>query len=150
MADNMSTIAAHQGRMDTNMIQVGIVKDNRDPKKMGRLKVWIENSSSLEGSKSGWITCSYASPFAGNTKGVPNAKGFGDYPKSYGFWAVPPDVGTRVFVFFVNGRQELAFWFGALGFFQVGVLMPAEVDDLDEAASFRSVSEDEWVLSRRQ
>ena len=50
MADNMSTIAAHQGRMDTNMIQVGIVKDNRDPKKMGRLKVWIENSSSLEGS----------------------------------------------------------------------------------------------------
>ncbi len=125
MADNMSTIAAHQGRMDTNMIQVGIVKDNRDPKKMGRLKVWIENSSSLEGSKSGWITCSYASPFAGNTKGVPNAKGFGDYPKSYGFWAVPPDVGTRVFVFFVNGRQELAFWFGCAYDTNMNGMVPA-------------------------
>ena len=56
MADNMSTIAAHQGRMDTNMIQVGIVKDNRDPKKMGRLKVWIENSSSLEGAYRDWET----------------------------------------------------------------------------------------------
>ena len=40
--------------------------------------------------------------------------------------------------------------YGALGFFQVGVLMLTEVDDLDEAASFRFVSEDEWILSRRQ
>ncbi len=40
--------------------------------------------------------------------------------------------------------------YGALGFFQVGVLMPAEVDDLDEAASFRFVSEDERVRSQRQ
>lgn len=102
----------NKSRMNSSFIQEAIVKDNRDPKKMGRLKVWIMGSSSTEGNKSGWVTCSYASPFAGRSIGTPNAAAFEEHPKSYGFWAVPPDVGTRVFVFFVNGSTEKAYWFG--------------------------------------
>lgn len=116
---------ANNARMNSQMIQVGIVKDNRDPKKMGRLRVWVQGSSSLENNKTGWITCSYASPFAGNVKGSPNAESFSTHPKSYGFWAVPPDVGTRVFVFFVNGRQEEAYWFGCLYDFGMNAMVPA-------------------------
>lgn len=99
-------------RMNPEFIQMGIVKDNRDPQKMGRLKVWLDGSASAEDNKTGWITCDYATPFGGRTQGSPNAKTYDEFPKSYGFWAVPPDVGTRVFVFFVNGRIEQSYWFG--------------------------------------
>lgn len=105
-------VRATQSRMDPSFIQVGVVKDNRDPHKMGRLKVWVQGSASAEDNKNGWITCSYASPFAGRTQGSPNAESYDEFPQSYGFWAVPPDVGTRVFLFFANGRIEQAYWFG--------------------------------------
>lgn len=100
-------------RFNPSFIQEAIVKDNRDPQKMGRLKVWIMGSSAIEDNRHSWITCDYASPFAGRTAGSPNAKTYKDYPKSYGFWAVPPDIGTKVFVFFINGRMENSYWFGA-------------------------------------
>ena len=122
---NKKHIDANNARMNAQMIQVGIVKDNRDPKKMGRLKVWVNGSSSLQDNKTGWITCSYASPFAGNVKGSPNADSYSTHPKSYGFWAVPPDVGTRVFVFFVNGKQEEAYWFGFLYDYGMNAMVPA-------------------------
>ena len=102
---------AQLSRINPSFIQEAIVKDNRDPKKMGRLKVWVQGSPSAEDNKTGWITCDYATPFAGRTTGSPNAKHYQDYPKSYGFWAVPPDINTRVFVFFVNGRMDQAYWF---------------------------------------
>lgn len=100
-------------RLDPSFIQEGIIKDNRDPKKMGRLKVWIIGSPSAEDNKNGWITCDYASPFSGRTTGSPNAKQFKEYPKSYGFWAVPPDIGSRVFIFFINGRLDQSYWFSS-------------------------------------
>lgn len=100
-------------KFDSKFIQVGIVKDNRDPQKMGRLKVWIEGSQSNKNTKSSWITCNYASPFAGRTKGSVSSDSYSDHPKSYGFWAVPPDVETRVMVFFINGQIEKAYWFSA-------------------------------------
>lgn len=101
----------HQARMNPEFIQIGIVKDNRDPYKMGRLKVWIEGSPSAESNKTGWITCDYATPFGGRTNGSPNANSYDEFPKSYGFWAVPPDIGSRVFVMFINGRIEKSYWF---------------------------------------
>lgn len=102
----------HDAGMNPSFIQVGIVKDNRDPHKMGRLKVWPVGSSSAEDNKNSWVTCSYSTPFGGRTQGSPNADSYDEFPKSYGFWAVPPDVGTRVFIFFVNGNIESAYWFG--------------------------------------
>ena len=103
---------SEMSQSNPSFIQEAIVKDNRDPKKMGRLKVWIVGSSSPENNKAGWITCDYATPFGGRTQGEPFAARFEDYPMSYGFWGVPPDLNVRVFVFFVNGRSDKAYWFG--------------------------------------
>lgn len=112
-------------RMNPGFIQTGIIKDNRDPKKMGRLKVWVEGSASAEDNKTGWVTCDYASPFAGRTQGQPNATKYSEYPKSYGFWATPPDVGTRVFVFFVNGKIEKSYWFSSPFDYMMNGMVPA-------------------------
>lgn len=98
-------------RNNKNLIQEAIVKDNRDPLKNGRLKVWIEGSTANENDKSGWITCDYASIFAGRTRGSANATKYQEYPKAYGFWGVPPDIGTRVFIFYTDGNTDSAYWF---------------------------------------
>jgi hypothetical protein len=56
-------------------------------------------------------------PFYG-TKGEQFAKGAGidysDSQHSYGFWAVPPDIGTKVLVIFAEGKMEQAYWIGCV------------------------------------
>ena len=101
-------------RFDPAYIQIGIVKDNRDPQRSGKLKVWIAGSQSSENSKESWITCKYLSAFAGKSMGSSNAQQFKEYPKSYGLWAVTPDVGNMVGVFFANGNIHDAYWFGGV------------------------------------
>lgn len=98
-------------RFNPNFVQIAEVMDNRDPKRGGRLKVWIQNSQSDRDSKGSWITATYLSPFAGKTPGQPGADAYGQFPKGYGFWAVPPDVGASVAVFFANGKMESCYWF---------------------------------------
>lgn len=96
---------------------VGIVKANNDPLRAGRLKVFIP---SLKGNVStdfdGLIDCDYLSPFYGN-KGLRHVKPGNkhtDSQFSYGFWAVPPDLETRVLVIFAEGKMEEAFWIGCV------------------------------------
>ncbi len=59
----------------------------------------------------------YLSPFAGQT----NVDFVGEDPddydntqKSYGFWFVPPDVGTLVMVIFVDGDAKQGYWIGCV------------------------------------
>lgn len=99
-------------RFDPRFIQIGIVMDNRDPMRSGRLKIWILNSQSDKDSKGSWITASYLSPFAGRTPGRSTATAYQQFPKGYGMWLVPPDTGTTVGVFFANGNIHDAWWFG--------------------------------------
>lgn len=101
-------------RFNPDFVQTGIVMDNRDPHRSGRLKVWIDGSQSPKESKGGWIICRYGSPFGGRTPGIPNANNYSTYPKSYGFWAVPPDTGTEVMLYFANGNIHDAVWFGVV------------------------------------
>lgn len=113
MAKNDVSYAKSQlSRFDPHFIQLGEVMDNRDPTRSGKLKVWIKNSQSVKSSKDSWITCRYSSSFAGRTGGSSGATSYDEFPKSYGFWAVPPDVGAVVAVFFVNGDIHNAYWFG--------------------------------------
>lgn len=112
------------GRFDPKFIQIGIVMDNRDPFRSGRLKIWILNSQSEKDSESSWITASYLAPFAGRTPGKPSATSYGDFPKGYGFWAVPPDVGTMVAVFFANGNIYDAWWFGGAYEEKMNLMVP--------------------------
>lgn len=98
-------------------IYVGVVKKNDDPQHMGRLQVWIEEFGGDPEVEASWIGVSYASPFGGSTsiydQGT-NVKEYDDTIKSYGFWAVPPDLDARVLVGFAAGKLDKGFWFACL------------------------------------
>jgi putative chitinase len=59
----------------------------------------------------------YLSPFYGVTslrfEGT-NSGDFNDVQKSYGMWMVPPDVGTRIMVIFIDGDPNQGYWFGCV------------------------------------
>jgi predicted chitinase len=85
---------------------------------MGGLEValikGIPNSTKLQGET---YVVRYLSPFAGNTsirhEGT-NSSDFNDVQKSYGFWAVPPDIGTTVMVIFIDGDPNQGYWMGCV------------------------------------
>ena len=98
---------------------IGIVKQNVDPEKMGRLGVLIPSIVKDTKATAGQLViCEYLSPFYG-AKSVAVTDGADpyDYKKSqhsYGMWAIPPDIDTRVLVIFAEGRVSNAFWIGCI------------------------------------
>ena len=97
---------------------IGIVKDSTDVTLSGRLRVYIpEMPGSSANDSSTWHTVSYMSPFYGVTPNTGASSGAGDFiggRQSYGFWATPPDVGTRVMVIFVYGDPNQGFYIGCV------------------------------------
>ena len=96
-------------------IYVGRVIGHLDQTFMGGLKVNLlkANSNGNDWDDTGQsIQCLYASPFSGQTPlhqvGANNT--YADTQHSYGFWAVPPDVGTKVIVLLVEGRKDFGYW----------------------------------------
>ena len=91
---------------------VGIVVNNVDNTRQGRLQVWIEQfgATNVDGTPTlddptVWRTVRYITPFYGATK-QSGTTGVGAYPgnrNSYGMWFTPPDLGTKVLCFFVSG-----------------------------------------------
>ena len=123
-------------RVDTSKPQIGVVKDNIDSETMGRLKVWIKGSSTLEEDPKGWITCSYASPFAGASDPAALSKSLESYEgtqQSYGIWAVPPDLHNEVIVIFINGDMKKAYWTACIYQKDMNHMVPG----IAEAASFQ-------------
>lgn len=110
-SNSMAYAKNQAARFNPQFVQLATVMDNRDPAKTGKLKVWVQNSQSDSDSKGSWLTASYLSPFAGRTPGTPGAESYSQFPKGYGFWAVPPDVGTTVAIFFANGNIHDCWWF---------------------------------------
>jgi hypothetical protein len=89
---------------------IGIVKNNLDPTRAGRLQVWIPDLGGDPDESANWRTVSYASPFMGTTDiaskyaDKPNIDNkFRNVPHTYGMWMVPPDVGVEVIVIFIAG-----------------------------------------------
>ena len=89
-----------------------------DPMYMGSLEVSlargiVDNSNIQEQT----YIVQYLSPFYGVTnvayEGTDPSK-FNDVQKSYGFWMVPPDVGTKVLVIFIDGDPNQGFWLGCI------------------------------------
>jgi hypothetical protein len=101
-----------------NGVYIGIVKETQDAHRTGRLLVWIPEMSSDPEDRKGWKMVNYCSPFAGATNPEANksqnTRIFENTQTSYGFWAVPPDVGNQVLCVFANGRAERGFWIGCL------------------------------------
>jgi hypothetical protein len=99
---------------------VAVVKNVKDPNRGGRLSVWIPELGGAENDSKSWITVRYASPFMGSTAnpGTPGKynkdNNYRSSSQTYGFWAVPPDVGNQVLVTFANGDRNRGFWFACV------------------------------------
>lgn len=98
---------------------VGIVKQNSDPEKMGRIKVLIPAlSKTNDPNETDLISCQYLSPFYGvKSMAVTDPTdpySYAGTQHSYGMWMTPPDLDTRVLVIFAEGKIDKAFWIGCI------------------------------------
>lgn len=113
---------------------IGIVVNNVDTTRQGRLQVWIAQFGATE--KDGkpnlsdpttWRTVSYCPPFYGATA-QSGAAGAGTYPgnrNSYGMWFTPPDIGVRVLCFFVGGDPSQGYYVGCIPEDGINHMIPA-------------------------
>lgn len=93
------------------------IVDHLDPKYMGTLRVQLlREVGNLPKRVGESIPVKYLSPFYGVTalEHNGNNNSFNDTQKSYGFWMVPPDVGTTVMVIFVDGDIKQGYWIGCV------------------------------------
>jgi hypothetical protein len=106
------------GAVLRNLPVFGVVKNNIDPIRAGRLQVYISDLSASDPDDSAsWATVSYMSPFYGVTTPSSANTGWGEYiknPNSYGVWNSPPDIGTTVICVFINGDPNYGFWIGCV------------------------------------
>jgi predicted chitinase len=89
-----------------------------DPTYMGSVEVALfKGIKSNIGIQADTYIVRYLSPFAGSTsvryEGT-NSSDFNDVQKSYGMWMVPPDVGTKVMVIFIDGDPNQGYWIGCV------------------------------------
>jgi len=106
------------GAVAQTVPKFAVVKDNIDPLRCGRLRVYVEGMSGLNPDDAdSWYTVQYMSPFFGQTLSTSESSGYGTYKTnthSYGLWAPQPDIGTTVIVLFVNGDPNFGVWIGAV------------------------------------
>lgn len=114
---------------------VGVVVNNVDNTRSGRLQVWIEQfgATEVDGSPNltdptTWRTVRYISPFYGATK-QSGDNGVGTYPgnrNSYGMWFTPPELGTKVLCFFVGGDPTVGgYYLGCIPEDGINRMIPA-------------------------
>lgn len=90
-------------------IYLGEVISARDVSLTGRIKVFLPALGKDRNDGSALFDCLYGSPFAGSNnprtvgENIPNPE---DSLQSYGFWMVPPDVGSLVVVAFLDGDNR--------------------------------------------
>jgi hypothetical protein len=109
---------------------VGIVKNNVDPTRAGRLQVYIETfAGGDENDPTKWTTVRYLPGFYGYTPaGLTATDNDGQYPgnqNSYGMWFTPPDIGITVLCVFANGDRQLGYYIGVVPDNGIGHMVPA-------------------------
>lgn len=108
---------------------LGIVKDNVDPTKSGRIRVYISALGSPDpDDEKNWTPVLYMSPFFGMTDTTGGNKDFGSFkanPASYGMWSSPPDIGTIVICMFINGDPNFGFYIGSIPDAEAMRMVPA-------------------------
>jgi len=118
---NGPTNRSKPGGMDANPQMVpllGVVKDNIDPTRAGRIFVYLANNSGLDpDNRENWRPVKMLTPFFGSTRGDGAKDNYGNFknnPSSYGMWMAPPDIGTTVLCLFVNGDLNYGFYIGCV------------------------------------
>ena len=99
-------------------IYEAIVVSHLDRQYMGTLEVDIlrgSSSGALPERTGNTIEARYLMPFYGTThrEGTTANDGYSATQKTYGMWMVPPDVGTRVLVIYVEGISR-CYWIGCI------------------------------------
>jgi hypothetical protein len=97
---------------------IGTVMNNIDPTRTGRLQVRIQQfASGPDNNPQLWRWVNYLPPFYGVTEKTSSNAGVGSYPgnqQSYGMWFTPPDIGTQVMCFFVEGDPSQGYYVGCI------------------------------------
>ena len=114
---------------------VGIVVNNVDAIRSGRLQVYIEEFGATKSDGAPnlsdttlWRTVSYCPPFYGATPISGTGAGVGTYPgnrNSYGMWFTPPDIGVRVVCFFIGGDPSQGIYLGCVPEPGINHMIPA-------------------------
>lgn len=100
-----------------------------DPTYMGTLEVEILRpvGNAGDGTQGQLHQVKMVSPFWGSTGIDYVTKDPNDYnntQKSYGMWFVPPDVGSTVLIFFIDGDSKRGYWFGCVPDEAVNFMVP--------------------------
>jgi hypothetical protein len=91
-----------------------------DTEYMGSLEVELLHPVGNNDAREGQVfQVKYLSPFYGVTSAEFLGKdsdndNYNETQKSYGWWMIPPDVGTTVMVIFANGDPKKGFWIGCV------------------------------------
>ena len=100
---------------------LGVVKDNIDPTRSGRIRVALQDGKgSTSPDKAGaWVTVQRLTSFFGSigSSSGNDKENYGSYknnPTSYGQWQASPDIGTKVICIFVNGDINAGYYIGAV------------------------------------
>ena len=99
---------------------VARVVSHLDPRRSGDLRVELltTTGSGQDGffEPGQLFTVRYCMPFYGVNDVNSNGKqpGYQYTQQSYGFWAVPPDPGTKVLVIFAEGQSNQGYWIGCI------------------------------------
>jgi hypothetical protein len=109
---------------------IGRIVNNIDGTRTGRLQVFIEQFASGQPSTNPetWRWVRYLSPFYGATEKTSSNAGTGSYPgnqQSYGMWFTPPDIGTSVMCFFVEGDPDQGYYVGSVITDSLNHMLPA-------------------------
>ncbi len=107
-----------KGKLTSPGPYIAEVTNHLDTSFMGGLEVsLVKTVAGLVDVEGETYPVKYLSPFAGTSSlrfEGPNPGSYNDVQKSYGFWMVPPDIGTRVMVVFVDGDLSQGYWFGCI------------------------------------
>jgi hypothetical protein len=106
-----------------------VVLSHLDPKFGGGLQVeLLKNTSTGNAPSRSGLTAEvrYLTPFYGVTssQGVNQNDGYENSQKSYGMWAVPPDIGVHVLVIFAEGNPAQGFWIGCIPDTYMNFMLP--------------------------
>jgi hypothetical protein len=114
---------------------IGIVKDNIDAARNGKIRVYIATYSGINPDDSRtWISVNYMSPWFGicspnkDPMNGSDRNGYGKFDQSthsYGMWMSAPDIGTEVICIFINGRREQGYYIGMTPITGLHQMVPA-------------------------
>lgn len=101
---------------------LAVVRNHLDPGYMGGLEVSLIKgfSDNSKTTNAEIFRVQYLSPFYGATsvefegEAKNDDKNYKQVQKSYGFWAIPPDIGTTVMVVFLDGDSNQGYWMGCV------------------------------------